>query len=336
MDLAKQIISGAKKTGADPYTLLASAIVESGLNPRAVGDGGTSFGLWQMHVGGAGGPNLASAKRYFDPMLSIDNRSRAFKGGKGGSWAASVQRPADQAGYARKVDSVIAQLRSGKSPYSGAFKGQLNAPVAGESLTGASESKPAVDAGGGARKAMALSLIFGDDPVMQMVSNRIARQDSAPAQPATSNVASPPNVTGQDATRKALVNSAKAEIGTVASQAMKYIREAGGTGYEAWCGDFVQAMFKQNGLPAPPARSVPRLLDWAKKNNKLSQTGRAGDLAMFDWNSDGTPDHVEMVVGGRGPGRYATIGGNTSGPKAASQVANKIRSSNILGFASAV
>lgn len=136
--------------------------------------------------------------------------------------------------------------------------------------------------------------------------------------------------------RAQLVATARQEVGTVASKAMKYIRAAGGTGYEPWCGDFVQYVFKQNGLKPPPARSVPTLLSWAKGNDTFRNTGRAGDLVMFDWNSDGVPDHVEMVTGGRGEGRYQTIGGNTSGPQASSQVAQKMRSSNVLGFVDAL
>lgn len=98
------------------------------------------------------------------------------------------------------------------------------------------------------------------------------------------------------------------------------------------CGDFVQWVFKQRGLKPPPSRSVPQLLSWARDNNRVSQTGRAGDLAMFDWDGDGTPDHVGIVAGGRGNGRYATIEGNTSGNLGGSQVENKIRTGNILGF----
>lgn len=136
--------------------------------------------------------------------------------------------------------------------------------------------------------------------------------------------------------RAKLVATARQEVGTLASGAMKYIKAAGGTGYEPWCGDFVQYVFKQNGLKPPPARSVPALLKWAEGNGTRRQTGRAGDLAMFDWNSDGVPDHVELVAGGKGKGQYQMIGGNTSGPQGSSQVAQKNRGANILGFVDAL
>lgn len=152
--IAQQILAQARRTGADPYTMLATAVVESGLNPQAVGDNGTSYGLYQMHVGGAGGRSHDEARRYLNPSASIENRARAFRGGAGGEWAASVQRPADAAGYARKVNAVIAQLRKG----GGLPKGVLNAPVT--SAGGGGGVAPGVD---GSRKALALSMLFSDD-----------------------------------------------------------------------------------------------------------------------------------------------------------------------------
>lgn len=163
-DLATLIMNQARKTGADPYTLLATAMVESGLNPNAVGDGGSSYGLFQMHVGGAGGSSHDSARRYLDPSVAVENRARAFRGGSGGAFAASVQRPADAAGYARKVDAVIAQLKAGKMPKGSNV--QLNAPVASQGVSG------------GSNKAAAIGLIFGDDPVFNM-----AAQSAASAKP---------------------------------------------------------------------------------------------------------------------------------------------------------
>ena len=41
--------SGAGFTGDDLTTAVAIAIAESGGDPNAVGDGGTSIGLWQIH-----------------------------------------------------------------------------------------------------------------------------------------------------------------------------------------------------------------------------------------------------------------------------------------------
>lgn len=173
--IQQMILEQARRTGADPLTLLATAIVESNLNPNAVGDGGTSYGLYQMHVGGAGGATQASARRYLDPLAAIENRARAFRGGAGGAFAASVQRPADAAGYAKKVDAVIAQLRAGKLP---GGSGYMNAPVAGNAASGTSNG-----ASGGGSKAAAISLIFGNDPVFQMAAMGDSNAPATPAAP---------------------------------------------------------------------------------------------------------------------------------------------------------
>lgn len=164
--LLQQIMRAAQRAGSDPYTLAATAIVESGLNPNAVGDNGTSFGLFQMHAGGAGGRTVADAKRYLDPRASIQNRAGAFRGGSGGAWAASVQRPANQAAYAQKVDQVIQQLKNGN----------INLPnvPAGGGGGGAAPS------GGANPKQFALGLIFEDDPELAGLMQRAAAAQESP------------------------------------------------------------------------------------------------------------------------------------------------------------
>ena len=120
--LIKQIAKRNGLTAAQTRALLATARVESGLNPRAVGDNGTSYGLFQHHVGGAGGSSRESARRFLDPTVSINERAKWFKRYNivDGAGAAALQRPADPAGYAKKVN---AYLRGGS--------GGLNAPVSG-------------------------------------------------------------------------------------------------------------------------------------------------------------------------------------------------------------
>lgn len=196
--IANLIVQQARQTGADPLTLLATAIVESGLNPNAVGDGGSSYGLFQMHVGGAGGASHQSARRYLDPQAAVENRARYFRGGSGGSFAASVQRPADPSGYARKVDGVIAQLRSGKHPASLALNGRsLNAPVSG----GSAPQRQGGGEGGSSSRQAAIGLIFGNDPVFNMA----AQQEWAPAANVPSAIRQgggkgvPPRIAGEPA-----------------------------------------------------------------------------------------------------------------------------------------
>ncbi len=112
-EIAQLIWQESKKAGADPYVMLATAVVESGLNPKAVGDNGTSFGLYQYHIGGALGDR--SKEWAFNPKNIIQDEAQRFAkaGVKDGAGAAAVQRPADPSGYAVKVNNVIADMKKG-------------------------------------------------------------------------------------------------------------------------------------------------------------------------------------------------------------------------------
>jgi len=95
--------------------LLTTALIESGgqLRPRG-GDGGTSFGPYQMHRGGrltTAGYTPAQAE---DPILATRATAREFgsfydRGARGGSLAYRAQRPADQAGYLSKYAQYAPQ-----------------------------------------------------------------------------------------------------------------------------------------------------------------------------------------------------------------------------------
>jgi hypothetical protein len=280
--IAQLILDQARRTGADPYTLLATAIVESSLNPNAVGDGGTSYGLFQMHVGGAGGSSHDSARRYLDPRVAAENRARHFRGGSGGAFAASVQRPADPAGYARKVDAVIAQLRSGKSPHLAGGKGALNAPVASQGVTEANGAGPD-------RKAAALSLIFDGDPFWQMLaasapSNAGPSPVSTPGQ-ATTAGGVPARLPGEPGW-KYLQRVARIKFGLKNdpgnSQTTGGRHAAGSPHYDGRAIDFGTARNSWQDLDA-----------WAKY---ARQNFDALGLQRVIWQEDGHYDHVDVAT----------------------------------------
>lgn len=52
-DAVPDILNAAQKHGVDPWVALGLAYGEGGLNYGSVGDGGTSFGPYQLHMGGA-------------------------------------------------------------------------------------------------------------------------------------------------------------------------------------------------------------------------------------------------------------------------------------------
>jgi hypothetical protein len=109
---AKVVADVAKKMGVDPATAIAAMLVESGGNAHAIGDHGTSFGLFQLHRGGELGK--MSPNQAYDPETNAKVALSYFKKGEQqnpGAMAAAAQRPADRAGYARKVNARMAQAR---------------------------------------------------------------------------------------------------------------------------------------------------------------------------------------------------------------------------------
>lgn len=105
------IVGSAETYGVDPRLALSIAQYESGLNPAAVGDGGTSYGLYQLHQGGELG-SLTPAQA-FNPVTNADTAlavvsrvAAADPNGDPGSIAAAAQRPADPSAYAAAVDAI--------------------------------------------------------------------------------------------------------------------------------------------------------------------------------------------------------------------------------------
>jgi len=111
---AKIVAEVAQDKGVDPATAIASMLVESGGNNQAVGDGGTSFGLFQLHQGGELG-NLTE-NQAFDAKTNADVALSQFAANEGkysdpGQLAAASQRPYDQVEYAAKVDATLPEAR---------------------------------------------------------------------------------------------------------------------------------------------------------------------------------------------------------------------------------
>lgn len=115
------ILTAARDVGV-PYELaLAMAQQESGFDPRAVGDQGTSFGIYQLHQGGELTSAGLTPNQAFDPYtnarVALSQVRRTMDQHPNASWgqiAAMAQRPADQASYAQSVDNYIGQIQTGQ------------------------------------------------------------------------------------------------------------------------------------------------------------------------------------------------------------------------------
>ncbi|MCW2972542.1 MAG: hypothetical protein JWN72_815 [Thermoleophilia bacterium] len=116
---AATVASVAKQVGVDPVAAVAMMLVESGGNAHAVGDGGTSFGLFQLHEGGMLSSAGLSSTQAFDPatnarvsLTSLAHQQRIGPDRSPGEIAAASQRPADPAGYAKRVDAMMERARA--------------------------------------------------------------------------------------------------------------------------------------------------------------------------------------------------------------------------------
>lgn len=121
----------------------------------------------------------------------------------------------------------------------------------------------------------------------------------------------------EGAFRKQAVKLAKSKVGTVESPVN--IQEFGkwyGMNGVPWCAIFVSWSFANAGSKSFARRSrwsyVPYVLNdahAARNGLTVTATPEAGDLVLFDWDSDGVCDHIGIV---EKPSPLVTIEGNTS------------------------
>ncbi|MBS1956270.1 MAG: M15 family metallopeptidase [Cyanobacteria bacterium SZAS-4] len=121
----RTIVEVAKEKGIDPALAVATSLIETGgtFDNKIVGDNGHSIGLFQLNDGGEGyNVSLADKQdprhnaeialgvmaQYLDKATDFDHNGSI----SGGEIAASAQRPADQAGYAQKVDAAIPEAQA--------------------------------------------------------------------------------------------------------------------------------------------------------------------------------------------------------------------------------
>lgn len=113
------LMEAAEQYGIPPAVMFATAQQESGLNPQAVGDQGTSFGLFQEHEGG----ELTSVAFAENPVDAAQKAAQTFAAARAqmpnatwGQIVAAAQRPANQAAYAQSVNGMLG--KAGNMPAS--------------------------------------------------------------------------------------------------------------------------------------------------------------------------------------------------------------------------
>ena len=120
--------------------------------------------------------------------------------------------------------------------------------------------------------------------------------------------------------RQRILDAARGELGTLESgdnrgAALKYANSFG-RGPEAWCADFTSWVMQQAGgkMNEPYCPSVVSDLK-AQGKWKGKRDPQPGDLVLFDWDGDGSADHIGLVEKVNADGTIGTIEGNTTNPQ---------------------
>lgn len=133
-------------------------------------------------------------------------------------------------------------------------------------------------------------------------------------------------------TAQELIRTAEKEIGIredppgsnhIKYNAAYYSQDVSGSSY-AWCAVFVWWCFKQAGAAelyydGKKTAYVPTLDYWAKQAGLTVTDPQPGDLIIYDWNHNGSGQHVGICVGSNAS-TVTTIEGNAD-----DQVARKTR-----------
>jgi cell wall-associated NlpC family hydrolase len=166
------VVRAAREAGVDPNLAVAIALEESGGNPRAVGDQGSSYGLFQLHRGGALG-NLTPQQAY-DPYTNAGTVLRAW--GKLGAGKGMDPRSAFMDYYSRvgrgssneiPTQNALAKLAQARQLVSGAPAG-----AGGQTLAGRTTG-PLPTGGGLSPQAMSSLVKFAQESTARALRGEI-------------------------------------------------------------------------------------------------------------------------------------------------------------------
>lgn len=157
----------------------------------------------------------------------------------------------------------------------------------------------------------------------------------------------PRNIAHAESQADAIVSIALAEEGyTEGSNNNNKYGAALGQNNVAWCALFISWCARQAGIPT----SIIKTTAWAGDMGSSKQTGnfggqyypkgsitpQKGDIVYYDWNRNGSSDHVEIVISTSGS-TFTSIGGNTKGDSGSTEGVRRhsnysFTSSYVVGF----
>lgn len=155
----KQIYQALINAGASTIQaigIMANGIAESGLNPEAIGDQGTSFGIWQQHGAGYAGLVTGNPEADMNAQVKVLAQNGGFAAASGsnageaaGNFSARYERcttcQPGQSSYNQRVANaatVAGWVSSGKWPTSAGSATASAAGSAGSSGTSTSSKDP--------------------------------------------------------------------------------------------------------------------------------------------------------------------------------------------------
>lgn len=148
-------------------------------------------------------------------------------------------------------------------------------------------------------------------------------KEVAPVQPAAESEAS---------IRKRIIDTAASHIGESGSEFQARMGIPGGE----WCNATVSCIFIDCGLRnlIPITTYVPTTQQWAMNNGKWRGVNsgympQSGDLVIYDFNGNGTGDHIGIVHSATSARNINAVEGNTGSPRRVRMVG---RTSGILGY----
>ena len=135
-----------------------------------------------------------------------------------------------------------------------------------------------------------------------------------------------------DSKRKRIIDMAASHIGEAGTEFQARM----GIPNQDWCAAFVSCIFIDCGLRDLTIIStyVPSVVEWAQSKGYWRGRGsgyqpKSGDLIIYDFNSNGTGDHIGIVHSSTGFYSTNAVEGNTGTPR---RVRMQNRTSGILGY----
>lgn len=129
------------------------------------------------------------------------------------------------------------------------------------------------------------------------------------------------NIAEPDKIRLEIIRIARGEVGYSEqppnSNKTKYGKWFGLDGV-SWCGIFVSWVYAQAGAQLPRIdylkgfAGCQTAVAYFKKNQKITDKPKSGDIVFFDWKGDGRHDHTGIYVRHISPTIIETIEGNTA------------------------